>query len=195
MTTTHTQRTAEADSVIDRALQLGIFQNSTQGDRLDGRLVTVEGKRQINYESCSYLGLEMHEAVKAGVVDATDRYGSLFSASRGYLSSPLYIEAEKLLSTIFGRPTLLAPTTTLGHISSLPALIPEQDALIIDQQAHNSIHVAATLVRAYNPNVSTIPHSDMTVLESKINVLAEKHDRIWYALDGLYSMDADPAST
>ncbi|WP_280343254.1 aminotransferase class I/II-fold pyridoxal phosphate-dependent enzyme [Nocardia neocaledoniensis] len=153
--------------------------------------MTVEGKSLLNFESCSYLGLEMHPEVKQGVKDAADRYGALFSASRSYLSSPLYAEAEDLLSHLFGRPTLIAPTTTLGHISALPSLVAEQDALILDRQAHNSIYVASSLVRDYNPNVSSIPHSDLTELGARVEELSSSHERVWYALDGLYSMEAD----
>ncbi|MFE6926120.1 aminotransferase class I/II-fold pyridoxal phosphate-dependent enzyme [Nocardia sp. NPDC057663] len=191
MVTTHSQRIAAVENVIDNAVRLGVFRDSAQDDRLDGRTVTVEGKSLLNCESCSYLGLEMHQDVKQGVIEAAERYGALFSASRSYLSSPLYAEAEDLLSSLFERPTLIAPTTTLGHISALPALVAEQDALILDRQAHNSIHVAASLVRDYNSSVSTVDHSDMAKLEARIEELSPSRERIWYALDGLYSMDAD----
>mgnify|MGYP000110696393 CR=1 FL=1 len=44
---------------------------------------------------CSYLGLEHHPALIRGVHDAVDRWGTQFSASRGYVSAPPYEALEE----------------------------------------------------------------------------------------------------
>src|SRR3712207_7635534 len=48
-----------------------------------------------SFGSCSYLGLEVHPALRAGVVDAVERFGTQFSSSRAYVSPPRYAEAER----------------------------------------------------------------------------------------------------
>src|SRR4051812_46612099 len=105
------------DDVISDGVRRGMLHSSAEDEYLDGRTVTVNGRRLINFGSCSYLGLETHPALKAAVVDAVTRYGTQFSSSRAYLSSPAYAEAEQTLSTLFERPTLITPSTTMGHVA------------------------------------------------------------------------------
>ena len=93
------------DDVISDGVRRRMMHNAAEDARLDGRMVTVGGRRLVNFGSCSYLGLETHPALKAAVIDAVERYGTQFSSSRAYLSAPAYAEAEGALSTLFGRPT------------------------------------------------------------------------------------------
>ena len=62
------------DDVISDGVRRGMLHNEAQDDRLDGRTVTVNGRRLVNFGSCSYLGLETHPAMKAAVIDATERW-------------------------------------------------------------------------------------------------------------------------
>jgi 7-keto-8-aminopelargonate synthetase-like enzyme len=179
------------DDVISSGVRHGLVHNTTEDDRLDGRIVTVNGQKLINFGSCSYLGLEMHPALKAAVADAAERYGTQFSSSRAYLSSPAYVEAEQTLSTLFGRPTLITSSTTMGHIATMPTIIHERDALILDHQVHNSVQTAAKLAQVQGTAVELLPHSNLDRLEKRIQDLSKTHRRIWYAADGLYSMYAD----
>src|SRR3954452_8949676 len=76
------------DEVITDGVRRGMLHNRAEDQRLDGRTVTVHGRRLVNFGSCSYLGLETHPAMRAGVIDAVDRYGTQFSSSRAFLSAP-----------------------------------------------------------------------------------------------------------
>jgi 7-keto-8-aminopelargonate synthetase-like enzyme len=176
------------ESIRDGARR-GLSHNRAQDDRLDGRIVTIDGQRLLHFGSCSYLGLETHPALKAGVVDAVDRYGTQFASSRAYLSAPGYAEAEELLTTLFDRPTLLTPTTTLGHIAALPIILSGEDALILDRQVHNSVQTAARL--ASPGSFEVLAHNDIGRLEQRVGELSTSHRRIWFAVDGLYSMYGD----
>lgn len=179
------------DSVISDGVRRGLLHNTVEDDWLDGRTITVAGRRLVNFGSCSYLGLELHPALKAAVVDAVDRYGSQFSSSRAYLSAPDYGAVEHTLAELFGRPVVVSSSTTLGHVAALPTLVGERDALLLDHQVHHSVQTAATLVRAQGSTVELVPHNSMAALEKKITELARTHRRVWYAADGLYSMYAD----
>lgn len=180
-----------AENVIADGVRRGLLHNTAEDARLDGRIVTVGNARLVNFGSCSYLGLEMHPNLLNGVKAAVERFGTQFASSRSYLSSPGYRDAEDILTSLFGRPTLLAPTTTLGHISAVPALVGEGDALLIDRQVHNSVRTAAQLVRNSVKTVAVVPHNDVGFIESKLKELSATHDKIWYLADGLYSMHAD----
>jgi 7-keto-8-aminopelargonate synthetase-like enzyme len=179
------------DDIITDGVRRGMLHNVAEDERLDGRLVTVRGQLLVNFGSCSYLGLETHPDLTAAVTDAVNRYGTQFSSSRAYLSSPAYTEAESLLSEVFGRPTLITPSTTLGHIATMPTLIGAKDALLLDHQVHSSVQTAAKLVGVQGTLVELLPHSDLDALSRRVAELSRTHDRIWYAADGLYSMYAD----
>jgi 7-keto-8-aminopelargonate synthetase-like enzyme len=179
------------DDVISDGARRGMLHSTAEDDRLDGRTITLDGRPVVNFGSCSYLGLETHPALKAGVVDATERFGTQFSSSRTYLSAPAYTDAEATLSALFDRPAIVAPSTTMGHLAALPTLIGAKDALILDHQVHHSVQTAAKLVQAQGTTVTLVPHNDLATLEKRIVDLGRTHRRIWYAADGLYSMYAD----
>ncbi len=173
------------------AAELGIAHQTTEDNHLDGRLIHVKGQELINFGSCSYLGLEMDKRLKDGAIDAILRYGTQFSSSRAYMSVTLYSEAEKLLGEIFEKPVVLAPTVTLGHISALPVLVDDGDAIITDSQVHESVATAVQLLKARHIPVEMVRHNNMEALELKLQELCPKHNRVWYMADGVYSMYGD----
>ena len=179
------------DEVISDGVRRGLLHNDVEDDVLDGRHVTVAGRRLVNFGSCSYLGLETDPRMKAAVRDAVDRHGTQFSSSRAYASAPLYRVAEAELAELFGRPVIVTPSTSMGHIAAMPTLIGSRDALVLDHQAHHSVQTAAKLVQAGGARVELIPHNDLRTLERRLVAYRGTHRRVWYAVDGLYSMYAD----
>ncbi|MFB9449531.1 aminotransferase class I/II-fold pyridoxal phosphate-dependent enzyme [Dactylosporangium vinaceum] len=179
------------DELISDGVRRGLVHNTAEDERLDGRLITVGGAPMVNFGSCSYLGLETHPALKAGVIDAVERFGTQFSSSRAYLSSPGYPIVEDALAQLFGRPTILAPSTSMGHLAAMPVVIGGDDVLLLDHQVHHSVQTAAKLVQAQGTRVDLLPHSDLRTLRRRLEELGGSHRRVWYALDGLYSMYAD----
>ncbi len=179
------------DEVISAGVVRGLLHNDVEDDRLDGRHITVHGRRLINFGSCSYLGLETDPRLKAAVCDAVDRLGTQFSSSRAYASAPLYRAAESALSDLFGRPTIVTPSTSLGHLAALPTLVGSADALLLDHQVHHSVQTAATLAASRGTHVELVPHSDLRTLDRRLRALEPSHPHVWYAADGLYSMYAD----
>ncbi|NHC44022.1 aminotransferase class I/II-fold pyridoxal phosphate-dependent enzyme [Motilibacter aurantiacus] len=179
------------DDVISDGARRGMLHAVAEDTELDGRVITVDGQRLVSFGSCSYLGLEVHPALKAGVVDAVARFGTQFSSSRAYVSPPRYAEAEEMLTTLFGRPTVITPSTTMGHIATMPTVIGPDDALVLDHQVHNSVQTAAKLAQAQGTSVDLIPHNDLRTLERRLQEYSRSRRRVWYAADGLYSMYAD----
>jgi 7-keto-8-aminopelargonate synthetase-like enzyme len=181
----------KADRSIAAAGEARCLFEQAEGDGYAGSRVEVEGMSLANFGSCSYLGLEQRPELKAGAIEAINRYGTQFSYSRAYLSSPLYAELETLLGRITGGHVVVTPTTSLGHIAAMPALIRSGDAVLIDRSTHASAHTATALLGAIP--VLPVPHNDMVVLEREIERLSRVHERVWYLLDGVYSMFGDVA--
>ena len=179
------------DEVLSDGVRRGMMHNHVEDAELDGRHVTIDGQRLVNFGSCSYLGLETHPQLKAAVRDAVDRFGTQFSSSRAYASAPMYREAEESLADLFGRPVIVTPSTSMGHIATMPTLIGCSDVLLLDHQVHHSVQTAAKLAQAAGARVELIPHNDLRTLRRKLEQYRRSHRRVWYAADGLYSMYAD----
>lgn len=170
---------------------MGLLQQVAQDTQLSGRMVTLAGQEMLSFASCSYLGLEMEPALIDGAVAATRAFGTQFSASRAFISAPPYREAEALLSQITNRPTLLVPSTSLGHQAALPLLVGADDLVLIDVQAHASLHVAAALLKAQGVRVQTVGHSAPEQVARKLR--ASNAPKVWLLMDGIYSMIGDVA--
>lgn len=181
------------DRLFTPAAERGLLYRAAEDVSPDGRTVRLDGRELVNFSSCSYLGLETHPALKAGAIAAIERYGAQFSASRAAISCPLYAELEEALGAIFGVPTLVAPTTTLAHAAAFPVLFDDRDALILDQQAHTSVHVGTNHVIVQGTHVEVVRHNRLDLLEERIRELRGRYRRVWYLGDGVYSMHGDLA--
>jgi 7-keto-8-aminopelargonate synthetase-like enzyme len=181
------------NEILTIARSRKIVHLTTEDESLDGRRITIDGKTLINFGSCSYLGLETDQRIKDASCIAVQRYGSQFSSSRTYVSFTLYSELEKLLEKIFNTPVLIAPSTTLGHLGVIPIVIEDNDAVILDQQAHYSMQEVVHNLQLRGITVTKLRHNRLDELQIKINELSHKHNRIWYVIDGVYSMYGDLA--
>ena len=195
---TKTRSTNKFINTIDECLtngaKNGIFQVSLEDNALDGREVTIDGRKVVNFGSCSYLGLEVDDRLKQGAIDATLRYGTQYSSSRLFSACNLYEEIESLFYKIFeNNPSVLAATTTLAHLGALPILVQDEDLVILDHQVHGSVQLAVQQLKARGTKVEMIKHNRMDILEDMIKENPNKYNKIWYMADGLYSMYGDYA--
>ena len=102
------ERLAVFDEVLTGAADRGLLMRTPDDTwPLDGRTIELDGVPLVNFGSCSYLGLEMDPRMRQAVCDAVMRYGTQFSSSRAYLSSPQYPELERLLSDM--TPCMMLP--------------------------------------------------------------------------------------
>ena len=76
-------------------------------------------------------------------------------------------------------------------------LVEDEDAVIMDQQVHNSVQTAVQLVKARGVPIEIVRHNRMDLLEERIKELRQKHPKVWYMADGIYSMfgDCTPVDT
>ena len=176
---------------VGEAVERGVIWKTADAVAYAGRHVAIEGEALLNFGGCSYLGLEQRDELKEAAIAAIRDYGTQFSYSRAYLQSPLYQRLETLLGEISGGFPLVTASTSLGHISTLPVIVRPRDAVIIDLAAHASVFTAAGLIRG--ATVARARHNHLGDVVRQIERLSQTHERVWYLLDGLYSMTGDLA--
>jgi 7-keto-8-aminopelargonate synthetase-like enzyme len=183
----HTRKIDSAFRYVSAASDAKVILNTGKG--ANGRHVTVDGERLLNFGSCSYMGLEAMPELTEGAHFALEEYGTQFHFSRAYLQCSLYSELEALFERIAGRPVLVAASTSLAHMAALPVLIKDTDYILIDQFAHASLHTAVQLV----PNVplEILRHNRMDLVDEALTRLRGHKGSVWYVCDGLYSMLGD----
>jgi 7-keto-8-aminopelargonate synthetase-like enzyme len=181
------------ESAVGDGISRGVGHLIAEDEQLSGRFVTLGGRRQVNFGSCSYLGLETDLRLKNAACDAVNRYGVQFASSRTYVSCPPYRELERLLHSLFEAPVVVASTTTLAHFAALPILVGGDDAVVLDQFVHNSVQSVLPTLRAAGTECRFVRHNRIDRLDEIVGALAPRHRRVWYLADGLYSMHGDRA--
>lgn len=176
-----------------RSRQAGLFRIRVQDQRLEGDLLTIEGRRVVNFASCAYLGLNLDPRLKAGAIDAIERFGPVFSSSTAYTSIDLYQKLEEKLSRIFDAHVVIPTTTTLGHLAALPILVGDGDSVLVDSQAHSTVHLGTQILQAEGIPVVPLPHNNLSALEAAVDEASKKFRKVWYLADGVYSMFGDVA--
>ena len=188
---TKDKRTMAIAKNMNAAREAGLIQVTLENERIDGRIIKIHNRMCVNFASCSYLGLELDPRLIQAIVTASQKYGSQFSASRAYLSITPYRTAEMRFMQICKRPVIIGPSTTLIHQSAIPVLVNDEDAVILDQQVHNSVAAACRALAVRKVHMKINAHNHMERLDRLINRLKKNHKKIWYMMDGLYSMAGD----
>ncbi len=181
------------DEVLSAAKNHGTMHLDADRDVATSSTLRIAGQSLANFGTCGYLGLEQDPRLKRAVIDAVESYGTQFSVSRAYVSSGLNVELEALLDEMYGNPTIVYSSTSICHISVMPMVVHDEDAIVLDQQAHFSMQTAAQLLRPRGVPVEVIRHNNFEMLEDKIAALAPRRRKIWYVVDGVYSMFGDVA--
>ena len=178
---------------MDLALDGGLIRLRVEDQSPNGESITIDGRKLINMGSCAYLGLNVDRRLKDGAMAALEQYGPVFSSSAAYTSIDLYTDLEEKLHRIFGGNILVPTTTTLGHLSVLPVLVGPGDLVLVDHQVHASVHLTTNVLRGIGATVRAIPHNDPAALQAVLAEQAERHPKVWFLADGVYSMYGDTA--
>ncbi|MEQ1502669.1 MAG: aminotransferase class I/II-fold pyridoxal phosphate-dependent enzyme [Myxococcota bacterium] len=185
---------ADLEATMARGRAAGITHRVAIAVGTDGRTVRLQpdGQEVVSFAGCGYLALERDPRLVNGAIDAIHRCGVSFGASRCFVTTPMYAEAEALLAQVFDRPVVLAGSTTLAHGAALPILLDAADAVLFDHQVHHSVQVALASLAAAGVRSRPVAHADFEALESGIrDAVARGARRIWYCADGVYSMFGD----
>jgi 7-keto-8-aminopelargonate synthetase-like enzyme len=186
-TTRATERFIEQSRLATR---LGFTQQIIDDDHFAGDTITVNGRRMANFGLCSYLALGDDPRLVEAAEDALHRYGNTYSSSVAYTALPLYRDLDERLTEMIGAPLFIAGTTTLAHIAALPTMVGPNDVVAIDTLAHASMHFVIPALRDSGAEIHRVPHDGI----SRVADIAEStHRRVWYLIDGVYSMHGDTA--
>lgn len=188
----HTSVTTIINQTILKGKDRGVLHLKADNKEWDGLNINVNGTNLINFGTCGYLGLETNDKLKAKGIEFLERYGTQFSVSRTYLYTESNANLEESLKKIFnGRNNVVFSSTSLAHNAVLPILVEREDMIISDQQAHFSIQSAIQIASSKGVEIDMIRHNNMEMLEQKIKENRDKYEKIWYMIDGVYSMYGD----
>lgn len=191
--TKHNNFLDTVDQIFTDAKNKGVFHLYTEDEAYTGRHLQIKGKQMYHFGTTGYLGLEQDERLKRAAIDAILKYGTQFPLSKTFVSFVLYKELEELLYQMYQSPVLVAKNSTLCHQAVIPGIVRDEDAVILDHQVHNSVQVACGMLKPRGIKVDMIRHSNLNMLEDRIKELRDKHNKIWYMIDGVYSMFGDVA--
>jgi len=189
--TKHNNFLDTVDEIFTDAKNQGVFHLYTEDASYSGRQLQINGKKLFHFGTTGYLGLEQDERLKLAAVDAIMKYGTQFPLSKTFVSFVLYKELEEKLHEMYKNPVLVAKNSTLGHLAVIPSVVRDEDAVILDHQVHNSVQSACQMLKPRGIKVEMIRHSNLEMLEDRIKHLRDKHSKIWYMIDGVYSMFGD----
>lgn len=155
-------------------------------------VITIDGKKVINFCSNNYLGLANHPKLKEASVWAIRKFGTSASASRLISGNNiLYKELEEKIAAF--KKTESAVVFSSGYAANLGAIqafLAKGDFIFSDRLNHASIIDGAILSRA---KILRYPHRDTLKLEEFLGSLLEGNRRKLIVTDSLFSMDGDIA--
>jgi 7-keto-8-aminopelargonate synthetase-like enzyme len=152
------------------------------------RHMVVGGHAVVNFGSDSFLGLDEDARVREAVIRGTRTWGTHNGASRAFSSVYANQVAEERLADWLGtEAVLIYPSVSLANLGALPGLVGRRDLLVVDEQAHNSIHEGSKIAKADGVRVVPFGHCDPVSLEAVLDE-AGSYRVALVALDGVYSM-------
>jgi 7-keto-8-aminopelargonate synthetase-like enzyme/predicted N-acyltransferase len=181
------------DEVFTDAMKSGVLHLYSEDSHFTGRRIRIGERDLFHFGTTGYLGLEQDPRLKHAAIEAIEKYGTQFPLSKSYVSFVLYRALEERLFKMYGNPIVVTKNSTLGHIGVIPCVVRDEDAVIIDHQAHWSMHNACQLLKPRGIPVELLRHSNLEMLEEKIKELSTRCSKIWYLADGIYSMYGDCA--
>ena len=159
-------------------------------ERVGQTLTTIGGREVVSYTSFDYVGMARDPRVKAAAKQAIDQFGTSASASRlvgG--NSPTLEELDRELAAFIGAEAAIVFPSGYGTNASLFGhLLGEEDLILYDELAHNSIVQGAIASKARR---RPFPHNDFEFVDSLLRDIRSSHRRVIVAIEGAYSMDGD----
>jgi glycine C-acetyltransferase len=164
------------------------------GERGPRYLLEGEGDRPfLRMNSNGYLGLALHDVVRAAEEDAVRRFGTGPQAVR-FISGTygVHTQLEARLAAFHGREAAMLFSSAYACVlGTLPALMSPSTAVASDELNHNCIITATRLAQPVRKVV--YPHADVAALDAGLAELAGACDRVLVVTDGVFSMRGDHA--
>jgi len=155
-----------------------------------GRHISINHQRLLNFSSNDYLGLSAHPALRDTAREALARYG-VGSGASALLSGRCQVHADleqRLAGYLQRDRALLFSSGYLANLGVISALVHRHDHIFHDRLNHASLIDAVALTKAKN---TRYPHVDMQALERALDKC--KTSGRWIITDAIFSMDGDIA--
>ncbi len=153
-----------------------------------GRWMEVVGRRVVNFGSDSFLGLDQDPRIQEAIVRGLAKWGTHNGASRAFASVEANVEAERRLARWLGtEAVVMYPSVTLANHGAIPGLVGKADVVVMDEEAHNSIHEGAKIARGNGVRTAFFAHDDAEDLRQTLAKLRPYRFAL-IAVDGVYSM-------
>ncbi len=155
-----------------------------------GGVISIEGRRLLNFASNDYLALAHRPDVVAASQAALLQYGCGAGASRLMAGTlPIHAQLEQRLARLKGYPAaLVLGSGFLANLAAVTALVGRGDHIFMDRLCHASMVDAALLSRA---SIHRFRHNDVEHLRSLL-ASAPKGRRLMLT-ESVFSMDGDVA--
>ena len=201
---------AELRAELDQLHAAGLHRQLRRVDGSPGVQVRIDGRLLLNFSSNDYLGLAAHEGVRGAAARAARDQGAGSGASRlicGSLAS--HHALEEAIARFKGTEAALSFSTGYATaLGLLPALLGQEDVVILDKLVHACIVDGARLSGA---RMRVFRHNDPGDLEAKLKWArgqavpadpsvdgspppsARRARRILVVTESVFSMDGDLA--
>ncbi|MBJ9739919.1 aminotransferase class I/II-fold pyridoxal phosphate-dependent enzyme [Acinetobacter oleivorans] len=171
----------------------------TISSRTNGRgIISSVGQEYIDFMSCSYLGLELHPALRNAIKDSVDKFGVQYAAARTRAKCDIFDELETKLNIIFmDSYSVIFNSVGAAHLAVLPVLgsgeLPGYKInkkgvqWIVDKTTHASVQILRGILEQFG-SLERISFSDLDQLYSSLKKCKESGKTPILISDSLGSM-------
>ena len=153
---------------------------------------TIHGRSVINLGSYNYLGMSGNPETEQAAIDAIKKYGTSASGARLLAGEKtLYRELEKAIAE--WKHTDDAIVCTGGwatNVAFVSCFARRGDLIVYDALSHNSLTEGIKLSDA---DKKVFAHNDLAQLESILEKVNGRYNKVLIIVEGVYSMDGDIA--
>ncbi len=183
-------RSAPWRAELDALADAGLRRQLRRVNGIQGREVTLDGARVLNFSSNNYLGLAGNREVVEANLAGVRRAGAGAGASRLIVGNMVEHELlERELAALHEvDAVLLFNTGYQANVGTLQAIAGVEDEVFSDALNHASVIDGCRLARA---KVTVFPHGDLEALEQALSVSTARRKIV--VSDAVFSMDGDRA--
>ena len=181
--------------ILDKELatikENGLWKEERVIESPQGREITVNGKKVLNFCANNYLGLAGTEEMKKASEDAVEKWGYGLASVRFICGTQtVHKELEREIADfVAAEDAVLYSSCFMANVGLFQTFFGEEDAIISDSLNHASIIDAIRLTKSER---LVYEHLNLADLEEKLKATQGKRLRV-IATDGVFSMDGDIA--
>lgn len=183
---------SQLSAELEAIRESGLWKNERVIESPQEAVITVNGRKVLNFCANNYLGLANHPALRAAAQRGIDAWGLGLSSVRFICGTQrIHKDLEAALARFLGtEDTILYPSCFDANGGLFETVLGEEDAIISDSLNHASIIDGIRLCKAQRYRYT---HNDLNDLERCLKEARPKARRMMIATDGVFSMDGDIA--